>query len=264
VETASETESATTAGTTKNKIRHQGRRFQRPPAPSLRFSPYAWAKLLFLRDVGQTEVGGFGVSWADDLLFVENVELVRQTCSWSSVEFDDAAVADYFDRMADDGMMPQWCGRLWIHTHPGNCALPSTTDEATFARVFGRNNWAVMFILAQGGEVYARLQFSAGPGGAIELPVQVDYAQPFPATKHGQWLAEYRACVVPDQPSAASRSGSADDQRWWEDQDWFTDSEFRQTDRHHAEGAESAEEHEHDSWLAEWEEYQSASNGESF
>src|SRR4051812_35743192 len=38
----------------------------------LRFSPTAWAKLLFLRDIGDTEVGGFGITPADDLLFVED------------------------------------------------------------------------------------------------------------------------------------------------------------------------------------------------
>ena len=40
--------------------------------PTLRFSPTAWAKLLFLRDLGDTEVGGFGISAADDLLYVED------------------------------------------------------------------------------------------------------------------------------------------------------------------------------------------------
>ena len=30
--------------------------------PVLRFSPTAWAKLLFLRDYGETEVGGFGIA----------------------------------------------------------------------------------------------------------------------------------------------------------------------------------------------------------
>jgi len=34
---------------------------RRRPKPSrLRFTPYTWAKLLFLRDLGRTEVGGFG------------------------------------------------------------------------------------------------------------------------------------------------------------------------------------------------------------
>jgi len=53
--------------------------------PALRFSPTAWAKLLYLRDLGETEVGGFGISAADDLLCIEDVELVRQVCTGVSV-----------------------------------------------------------------------------------------------------------------------------------------------------------------------------------
>ena len=64
--------------------------------PSLRFTPIAWAKLLFLRDYGNTEVGGFGIAAEDDLLLVEDVQLVQQVCSWVSVTFDDASVADFF------------------------------------------------------------------------------------------------------------------------------------------------------------------------
>jgi len=33
-----------------------------PRSPTLRFSPTAWAKLLYLRDLGETEVGGFPAS----------------------------------------------------------------------------------------------------------------------------------------------------------------------------------------------------------
>lgn len=97
-------------------------------SPALRLSPTAWAKLLFLRDAGETEVGGFGISAADDLLYVENVQLVRQTCDVASVAFDDESVADYFDRQVDAGRTPSRVGRIWLHTHPGSSpsqALPT-------------------------------------------------------------------------------------------------------------------------------------------
>ena len=64
--------------------------------PTLRFSPTAWAKLLFLRDYGKTEVGGFGVTPTDDLLYVEDMQLVRQTCSWAHVAFDDGIGSGLF------------------------------------------------------------------------------------------------------------------------------------------------------------------------
>ena len=104
---------------------------------ALRFSPLAWARLLYLRDYGDTEVGGFGIAASDDLLFVEDVQLVRQVCSWAHVAFDDESVADFFDAQVDSGRQPQQFGRLWVHTHPGDCPLPSMTDEDTFDRVFG-------------------------------------------------------------------------------------------------------------------------------
>jgi hypothetical protein len=110
-----------------------------PPSttPTLRLSPYAWAKLLHLRDRGRTEVGGFGVSSADDLLRVEDVCLVRQFCTRVTVRFDDSAVADYFDSQVDAGLAPERFGRVWVHTHPSSSAQPTTVDEVTFLRCFG-------------------------------------------------------------------------------------------------------------------------------
>ena len=110
------------------------RRLRKRRKPSLRFTPTAWAKLLFLRDAGHTEVGGFGISDPNDLLFVTDFALVRQTTSPITVEFDDVSVADHFDRYIDKGYTPEQVGRIWIHTHPGQSARPSGVDEDTFAR----------------------------------------------------------------------------------------------------------------------------------
>jgi hypothetical protein len=164
---------------------------RKPSVPYLRFSPTAWAKLLFLRDCGQTEVGGFGIASANDLLFVEDVQLVRQSATGFSVAFDDEAVADFFDQQIDLGRKPQQFARVWVHTHPGNCPLPSMTDDDTFQRVFGQSDWALMFVLAQGGATYARLRFNAGPGGEMEIPTSVDYSRPFAGSDQAAWEDEY-------------------------------------------------------------------------
>ena len=82
-----------------------------------------------------------------------------------------------------------------MHTHPGNCAEPSLTDEATFERVFGRTDWAVMFILACGGKTYCRLQYNRGPRGALEPDIEVDYSQPFAGSDQHAWEVEYCAKV---------------------------------------------------------------------
>ena len=74
------------------------------------------------------------------------------------------------------------------------------TDEETFERVFGRCDWAVMFILARTGKTYARLRFNVGPGGNVLIPVQVDYGQTFNGSDHVAWLEEYEQNVQVQKP----------------------------------------------------------------
>jgi hypothetical protein len=114
------------------------------------------------------------------------------------VRVDDQAVADFFDRCVDQGLSPDRFARLWCHTHPGDSAVPSATDEDTFERCFNRCNWSVMFILARKGRTYCRMKFTAGPGAQVELPVAVDWSG-WPAClcdttwldRVAQWQAEY-------------------------------------------------------------------------
>ena len=164
---------------------------------ALTFSPTAWAKLIYLRDRGGTEVGGFAITAGDNPLHVTDVQLVRQHCTLVTVAFDDESVADFIDRQVDSGLTLTQCMRIWVHTHPGDSAQPSSTDEETFARVFGSCEWAVMCIVAEGGETYARLRFNVGPGGETELPVMVDFAEEFDGSDWDAWEAEYLANVVP-------------------------------------------------------------------
>ncbi len=175
------------------------------PTPVLRFTPTAWAKLLFLRDLGNTEVGGFGVAAEDDPLLIEDFRLVRQSCTSVTVKFDDESVADFFDEQADAGRTPESFFRVWCHSHPGDCAQPSGVDEGTFDRVFGSCDWAIMFIIAEGGETYARLRFGVGPGAEMLIPVEVDYSQPFAATDFAAWAAEYEANVVQEETRPLSK-----------------------------------------------------------
>lgn len=209
----------------------------------LRFSPTAWAKLLFLRDAGETEIGGFGISAADDLLLVEDIVTVPQSCSWVHVAFDDAAVADFFDQQVDAGRRPEQFARIWIHTHPGRSADPSGTDEATFGRVFGRAEWALMFILARGGQTYARLRYNVGPGADINLPVDVEFGRPFSGSDAEAWQAEYAANVRTPEPEPITnvrfgKSSEVSDHadgfggEWWRDA-W---DEYAEFDRNLVEG----------------------------
>ena len=167
---------------------------------ALRFSPTAWAKLLYLREAGESEIGGFGISAADNPAFIEDVKLIRQSCTAVSVVFDDRAVADFFDEQVDLGLSPVRFARIWVHTHPGECPLPSATDEETFARVFDRTDWAIMFILAGGENSYARVRYNVGPQTTAMLPVLVDFTRPFAACNVAVWRKEYEANVSILQP----------------------------------------------------------------
>lgn len=170
----------------------------------LRFAPPAWAKLMFLRDYRKNEVGGFGISSRRDLLLIEDVRLMRQRCSATSVELDDTAVADFFDAQVDRGLRPEQFGRVWFHTHLGRSARPSRRDEATFARCFAEPDWAVMVVLATGDVTYARLKFNNGPGASFEIPVGVDFRNSFGASAHAAWRREYRECVLSVDPKGGA------------------------------------------------------------
>lgn len=165
-------------------------------ASSLRFTPYAWAKYAYLRDVGTTEIGGFGVAAAHDPLLIVDIALVEQECSSCTVELEGESIAELMERMAAAGVPPERCTRVWLHTHPGNSAQPSGTDEDTFEEIYGTAPWAVMAILANGGQCYARAQYGIGPGGSVELAMGVVWYEAFPASDHAAWDDEYLQYVT--------------------------------------------------------------------
>ena len=146
----------------------------------------------------------------EDIFLIEDFLLIKQRCTAVTVQFDDEAVADYFDEQVDSGRHPEHCGRCWIHTHPGDSAEPSSTDEETFARAFGTSSWSVMFILARGGETYARLKFGCGPGAELLVPVEIAWDVPFAGTDHETWDEEYDQCVHPLVPQRFFREEHPD------------------------------------------------------
>jgi proteasome lid subunit RPN8/RPN11 len=151
-----------------------------------------------MRDKTDNEVGGFGITEAEDLLFVTDVVLVKQKVTCVSVSFEDESVADFFEDQVEAGRQPEQFARIWLHTHPGDSPEPSGTDESTFARVFGSCDWSIMCIVAQDSSTFARLRFNAGPGGEVKIPVCVDYGCEFQQTDFDAWDQQYRANVVED------------------------------------------------------------------
>jgi len=151
-----------------------------------------------MRDMTDNEVAGFGITDADDLLFVKEFVIVKQEVTAVSFIFDDQAVGDLFEDQVDLGRKPEQFARIWLHTHPGDSPVPSITDENTFARVFGTCDWSIMCIVAKKGSTFARLRFNAGPGGEVKIPAIVDYSFEFEATDFELWKQQYKANVIED------------------------------------------------------------------
>ena len=170
------------------------------------FSTLAWLKFQFLCHAGPTEVAGFGLSSLHDPLYLDDVLVIRQRATPVTVGFDDHAVADLFDEMADAGIPPSRFARIWLHTHPGSSVTPSWTDEDTFRRCFGSCDWTVMAILGRTGRTYARLRFNAGPGTSVVIPTAVDWAD-WPdlacneelSFRIDDWRREYASLVEADE-----------------------------------------------------------------
>jgi len=204
-----------------------------PDSPRLTFSPRAWLKFQFLCHARPTEGGAFGLSDAADPLSVEDLLVVKQRTTAVTVEFDDQAVADLSDAMADAGVPPGRFARVWLHTHPGSSVTPSAVDEATFGRVFGPCDWAVMGILGRTGRTSARLRFRAGPGGTLDIPTAVDRAA-WPAYAQSpdffddldRWEREFLQLVEPIGPELVLAPTSSNNPSPEGAFDWLTRPDF--------------------------------------
>lgn len=168
----------------------------------VRISPTAWAKMLYLQEISKTEVGGFGISIADDLLYIDDFELIKQRCTPVSVKFDDEDVSNFLLDKVEEGFLPEQVMRIWVHTHPGMNTTPSPTDEKVFSRAFGSCDWAVMLILSNSSKPYCRIKFNSGvlAGTYMEIDVEVDYlSRDFYGTDFAEWEKEFQEKVIEEQ-----------------------------------------------------------------
>lgn len=162
--------------------------------PELRFSPAAWSKMIYFRELSKTnEVSAFGICHdADELLRVDDVVLVKQSVGAATTDFDDDAVATFFYEMDKAGFQPFQVGRIWIHTHPSFSPSPSGKDEDTFREAFGNCSWACMVILG-GDKNFCRLRI--GGMGLPELIVEpelvVDWGCAYTGTNYKLWKQEF-------------------------------------------------------------------------
>lgn len=165
---------------------------------TLRFTAYAWAKLIWMRDRGETEVAGYAITGTEDPLLVTDFVLVKQKCTEVTFDLDPEDGVEHAERMMDAGFMPWQTQNILCHSHPSNCPRPSLTDEENFKSAFSHPNWAIMFIIAKGGQTYCRLKINTAPGVIKLLKIEVDYSVPFEGSKEDEWNTEYTEKVTKD------------------------------------------------------------------
>lgn len=165
--------------------------FERP----LVFTPACWCQLLwFLQNTPDTEVGCLGVTDdADNPLLVTRLFFIPQSVSSCTVEFEPDHLPIYQSERIDEGLQPFQYMRIWCHTHPGSSPAPSGTDWDTFDEVFGTASWAIMFIIAESGDISCHIRtctqaqdpFTGELVDKIDIakmPVRVDWSHIPPGT----------------------------------------------------------------------------------
>ena len=86
-----------------------------------------------------------------------------------------------------------------------------------------------MFILARGGQTYARLRFNVGPTADVEIVTEIDYERPFDGCDREAWEIEYFANVNSLEPEFGSAELS--DRAFGENGgNWFTKCSIDQQD----------------------------------
>ena len=189
----------------------------------LRFTPYAWAKLVWMMNRGSTEVAGYGVTATKDPLLITDFVLIKQKCTSVSFDLDQNDIAEYVERMTDNGL-PAWAYmNILCHSHPGNDPSPSGVDEDNFEEAFSHPHWAIMFIIAKNGETYCRIKTNVGPGVTKELNVTIDYGETFPGTDIKSWNEEYKSNVTEVKFLMTGAEdvcfSDQDDPMWWNEEE---------------------------------------------
>ena len=160
--------------------RRPRRRLRATTRPLCGSRPTAWAKLLFLRDCGPTEVGGFGISAAE------------RPAAGGGVR---AAPAALHGGQRRSSTMPRWrttstsrsTGVCRPSGSPGSGSIPIRATRPSRVRSMSRrSSWSFLEPRLGGdgdpgprrGDL-RRLRFNTGPGGRPPARTAVDYRRPF-------------------------------------------------------------------------------------
>lgn len=146
----------------------------------LRFTPATWHQWHALCAAADTEIGCYGISSPDDPLLVVELCVPEQECTSAAVDVEPTAIARHIGECMSRGIPPERSCRIWLHTHPGQSAQPSGTDEKYWAECEqAQQHGAVMAMLAKGGQTFARVRLVDAMLGPVDvtIPVECDLSE---------------------------------------------------------------------------------------
>jgi proteasome lid subunit RPN8/RPN11 len=182
---------------------------------TLQLTEHAWNKWRWMTRK-PTEVGGFGISKADNYALITDIALVPQIANTASIDFDDAGLVTYVQAQAEAGLSPLQSFRVWFHTHPSNSAEPSATDWETCNKSFAAFPWSIMAIMGKSGNTTAHLCMNIDKVGSVAIVIPVEkVADEVNATLLATWDAEHDAMVKP--PVYSQQFGQ------WKQKDWVAE-----------------------------------------
>lgn len=158
---------------------------------TLSLSPTAWSKLRYFRELADVEVGGVLVSAPYDLMYIEDVRLVRQKSSRFGTEIDRVGMNEFFAEMAAQGLPEESYTRAFFCTHRDGDPELMDRDEELLEHLLGEKTWSILLNLTTGDRASARMQFNVGPGADVDLSVRVAFHRPFLAGDHDAWKEEF-------------------------------------------------------------------------
>ena len=194
----------------------------RTAGESLRFTPYVWAKLLFLQDVSNTAMGGFGICDHGDLFLVRDFALIEQVSTCLTVKFSDKKLNNFYETRLEANSMSDQLSLIWIQTNPDSFPSSSLWEKQELGHLFKQRDWFVTAEFGTEGQAKASMHFrigsrSANPRVETQLDVEVDYQAMFPKSNHQMWLDEYKAnvrCLDPFASESLCELTLNDDLNW--------------------------------------------------
>lgn len=161
--------------------------------PVLQINSGAWWKLSWLGRTSKTEVSGIGIMGLWPQMRMTDFRLVGQIATDGTTKFTHDGWFDHQEKYGDAKIDVNVYSRVWVHTHPGQSATPSSVDRETWETQFGVFPWAIMLIVARGGQWHCEIRVKE-PNIVSECDVQI-YDGKYVADTE-LWIAEREALVA--------------------------------------------------------------------